>query len=124
MPDGFMKAAWFLVAARMISGAAGAWVPAVPVQAQEADREAAPVQWTVTASATEGSPVGQGAAVRARLHAAIEAGWHVYSLHEEPGGPTAMRIVVPPREPFVISGDFDAPPPRSAIDPGFEMETH
>ena len=85
-------------------------------------QDTAPVEWTLAASA--GSPVGRGAAVTARLHAAIEPGWHIYSLHEDPGGPTAMRISVPAREPFAISGDFDAPTPRSAIDPGFQMETH
>ncbi|HEX4038610.1 MAG TPA: protein-disulfide reductase DsbD domain-containing protein [Acidobacteriaceae bacterium] len=84
------------------------------------DQEAAPVEWTLAASAA--SPVGRGAAVTARVHAAVSPGWHVYSLHEEAGGPAAMRITV--REPFAISGDFDAPTPRSAIDPGFDMETH
>ncbi len=80
------------------------------------------MQWTLTASAVAGTPVNRGTAVSAHLHAAIAPGWHVYSLHEEPGGPTALRITVP--APFAMSGDLDVPTPRSAIDPGFGMETH
>lgn len=87
-------------------------------------QDAAAVRWTLAASAERGSPVGKGAVVMARLHALIEPGWHVYSLYEERGGPTAMRISVPARASFAISGDFDAPLPKSAIDPAFGMETH
>jgi thiol:disulfide interchange protein DsbD len=87
-------------------------------------QEAEPVQWSLAASASDGSPVRKGTAVIAHLHAVIKPGWHIYSLYEEPGGPTAMRITVPTREPFAIGGDFDLPPPRSGIDPGFERETH
>jgi DsbC/DsbD-like thiol-disulfide interchange protein len=122
--DGSMNAARFLVAALMMSGAWAACVPVVPVRAQETGQRVDPVRWMLTASAAEGSPVRKGAAVTVRLHAAIEPGWHIYSLHEGPGGATAMRITVPPLEPFAISGDLDAPLPKSAIDPGFEMETH
>lgn len=82
------------------------------------------MRWTLAASAADGTPVRRGATVIAHLHAVIEPGWHVYSLHEEPGGPTAMQITVPSRQPFAISGDFATPPPRSAIDPGFGIETH
>lgn len=102
----------FVLAACMVVG----W----PACAQES----VPVRWTLAASAAEGAPVGRGSAVTARLHAAVESGWHIYSLHEEPGGPTALRISVPPQSTFAISGDVGAPPPKSAIDPGFDMETH
>ncbi|MGA8110924.1 MAG: protein-disulfide reductase DsbD domain-containing protein [Acidobacteriaceae bacterium] len=107
----------------LMMAAAALWAVCCPVaRAQEPGQEPAPVAWTLAASA--GSPLGRGAVVTARLHASIEPGWHIYSLHEERGGPTAMRISVPARAPFAISGDFDAPTPRTGIDPGFGMETH
>lgn len=95
-----------------------------PVVAQEADRQTPPVRWTLAALAADGTPVRRGATVTVQLHAAIEPGWHIYSLHEEPGGPMALRISVGPKEPFAMSGDVDAPAPQSAIDPAFGMETH
>lgn len=111
---------WVLI----IAGMCTVRMALVRVQGQEADREAEPVHWTLTTSVLEGSSIGKGTAVTACLHAAIEPGWHVYSLHQERGGPSAMRISLPAREPFAISGDLDARPPKSAIDPGFGMETH
>ena len=86
-------------------------------------QESVPVQWVLTASAESGSPVAPGSEVSAQLDARIEPGWHIYSLHEEPGGPTAMKIGVPAGSPFAISGDVDAPRPESAADPGFGIVT-
>jgi len=119
-----MKSAGWSLSALIIAELA--MVCGVPVwmQAQRPDQQATPVLWTLAASAANGTPVKRGAAVTARLHASIKPGWHVYSLYEEPGGPTAMRIIAPSRESFAISGDFAVPPPQSGIDPGFAMETH
>lgn len=48
----------------------------------------------------------------------------MYSLHEEPGGPIAMTIHAPLRQPLAINGDIDAPRPNSAADPGFGIVTY
>jgi DsbC/DsbD-like thiol-disulfide interchange protein len=111
---------WVLV----IAGLAMSRVAPVRLAAQEADQQVPPVRWTLAAFAADGTPVRRGATVTMHLNAAIEPGWHIYSLHEEPGGPMALRISVPPKEPFAMSGDVDAPAPKSAIDPAFGMETH
>jgi DsbC/DsbD-like thiol-disulfide interchange protein len=87
-------------------------------------QEPGPVQWALSVSTAQRPPLSRGAELTARLHASIERGWHIYSLHEQPGGPTPMKISVPPRQPFAISGDISAPQPRSAVDPGFGMETY
>lgn len=118
-----MKAARFLLTAMIVAGSGAAWAPTGYARAQETQQPQPPVRWTLTAWAVRGSAVERGAALMARVHAQIERGWHVYSLYEKPGGPTAMRITLPPGEPYAIRGDFDAPPPRSAMDPAFGMET-
>jgi len=82
-----------------------------------------PVQWTLTASAQGARPLHRGQAVVARLHAQIQRGWHLYASGQEPGGPTALRISVPERQPFAIHGDISAPTPDTAIDPNLNVET-
>lgn len=118
-----MKAARFLLTALFVAAFESACADSTPLRAQETGSEPNPVHWTLAAFAS-GFPLQKGATVATHLHAAIAPGWHVYSLYEPPGGPTPMRITLPMRVPFTISGNLDAPPPRSAIDPGFGTETH
>jgi DsbC/DsbD-like thiol-disulfide interchange protein len=119
-----MKRASLLLATLMVTGLMLACVLGASVSAQETGEQTVPVRWMLVATAEQGTPVRKGASVTAHLHAAIEPGWHVYSLHEEPGGPTAMRISLSPRTPFAISGSLSVPSPQSAIDAGFGMETY
>ena len=82
-----------------------------------------PVQWTLSASTRDRLPLHKGATVVAHLHVAIQSGWHLYALDQEPGGPTAMKISLPARQPLVIYGDIDAPASKTAVDPSFNVET-
>jgi thiol:disulfide interchange protein DsbD len=72
----------------------------------------------------ENLPLRKGATVVAQLRATIDSGWHLYSLAQEPGGPTATKIKVADGQPFKIHGDIDQPTPISALDPNFNLETH
>ncbi len=82
-----------------------------------------PIQWSLSAS-SRGSALKKGAQVAAHLHATIQPGWHLYALDQEPGGPTATRITLSGRQPFVLDGDIEQPTPTTAIDPNFNLETH
>ncbi|MFM8707023.1 MAG: hypothetical protein ACKOHK_02750, partial [Planctomycetia bacterium] len=51
------------------------------------------------------------------LTAAVEEGWHLYSLDQKPGGPQATRIAVAADSPRRPAGPFvaDVPPKRKTI---------
>lgn len=87
-------------------------------------QETNPIQWALSASTAQSLPLRKNAAVTAHLHASIAPGWHVYSLHQEKGGPIAMNVSLPPRQPLAISGDIDAPQPKSTTDPAFGVTTY
>jgi DsbC/DsbD-like thiol-disulfide interchange protein len=94
---------------------------AVPSSPAETSR---PVKWTLSAETEENLPLRKGATVVAQLRATIDSGWHLYSLDQEPGGPTATKIKVADGQPFKIHGDIDQPTPISALDRNFNLETH
>ncbi len=64
-----------------------------------------------------------GAKVTAKLEAKIQAGWHVYSISQPPGGPTPTVISVPEGQPFRLAGPVAGPVPHSVYDPNFQMQT-
>src|SRR5512146_368916 len=79
-----------------------------------------PITWTLAktpATATAGQTL------RIQVTANIDAGWHVYSLTQPPGGPIATRISLPKDQPFTLDGEIDGPSPHVALDPQFNMET-
>ena len=97
----------------LMSAIAGLLV-AGPAAAQED-----PIAWTLAktpASATAGQTF------RIQLTATIEAGWHLYSIAQEPP-PIATRISIPQGQPFALGGTIDAPVPTVAFDSGFNMDT-
>ncbi len=63
----------------------------------------------------------QGAVVKARLHALIPPGWHLYSITQGPGGPVPTSIATPPGAAFAISGVIGAPDPDIAPDKNFDI---
>ncbi len=84
-----------------------------------------PVHWT----ATSAGKVVPGGTVSAQIAAAIDPGWHVYSLTQGSGGPIALRITVAPGQPFTLQGAPTGPAPRTEFDPNFgitveEYEEH
>lgn len=55
--------------------------------------------------------------------ARIPAGWHVYSISQEPGGPMATKLAVSPTRKFRIAGRIRTPLPETSLDPNFGIET-
>lgn len=67
--------------------------------------------------------VTQGKKFAARLEAKIQPDWHVYSISQPPGGPTATVITVPGSQLLRQAGTVIGPLPHSSYDPNFQMET-
>src|SRR5262245_34699443 len=69
-----------------------------------------PVQWSLRAESP--AALRAGAEVPITLVAAIEPGWHIYSLTQKSGGPSPLMVSVPAGEPFVLSGAVTGPKPE------------
>lgn len=78
------------------------------------------VKWSATCRPQS---VKAGQNLTASLQAKIEDGWHVYSITQPPGGPTATEVSVPNGQPFKQVGNVTQPKPESAYDPNFSMNT-
>lgn len=83
-----------------------------------------PARWALSASTAHSLPLTRGADLTAHLRVSIAPGWHIYSLHQDPSGPIAMGVTVPPHQPLAIGGDIDAPQPKSTADPAFGVTTY
>jgi tetratricopeptide (TPR) repeat protein len=59
----------------------------------------------------------------AHISMQLADGYHVYSLSQAVGGPTAMVISVPANQPFQLAGPIVGPEPEKVFDPNFGMET-
>src|SRR5215469_9173052 len=79
-----------------------------------------PVRWS---AAAPGKVLQPGAKFSVQLSAEITSGWHVYSITQPPGGPTTTVITVPTTQPFKIAGQIIGPPPHTAYDANFGMNT-
>ena len=79
-----------------------------------------PVQWTATSNIPA---VRAGAKFTARVSARIEAGWHIYSITQGPGGPVPTEITVVPKQPFTLDGFVIGPLPHSSYDENFQIQT-
>lgn len=81
-----------------------------------------PIQWTLKAT-----PAGvRGTAndkITLLLHATIAAGWHLYSVYQEPGGPTPTRISIPGGQTIQQAGKIQEPQPATAFDDNFNIMT-
>jgi thiol:disulfide interchange protein DsbD len=66
--------------------------------------------------------VKAGARFQVKLAAAIEAGWHLYSLKPVAEGPIPTRIWIAGGQPFQLSGAVDAAEPVTVQDPALGME--
>jgi thiol:disulfide interchange protein len=83
-----------------------------------------PVTWSLTANAPASLKADDK--FNAHVTAQIQAGWHLYSLTQSPGGPIPTRISLPEGQPFKLAGDPTGPRPRVEMDPNFQIttETH
>ena len=78
-----------------------------------------PVQWTLTLDRPSAAP---GAKLQARLSAAIEPGWHLYSLLTPKGGPIPSTVSLA-ASAAVASVRVFQPAPQRKFDPNFNLET-
>jgi thiol:disulfide interchange protein len=78
-----------------------------------------PIKWS---GATKATSVRPGAAFEIQVTAQIAEGWHLYSLTQPPP-PIATRISVPAGQPFALAGTIEGPPPHTAFDQSFGIET-
>jgi thiol:disulfide interchange protein DsbD len=88
---------------------------AVTLAAAPAD----PVAWKLQAPA---KPAKAGARLQVKLVAAIESGWHLYSLKPVAEGPIPTRIWIADGQPFQLAGAVAAPDPVTFQDPALGME--
>ncbi|MCL4854549.1 MAG: redoxin, partial [Bryobacteraceae bacterium] len=89
-------------------------LPAVPGFAQKLN----PVQWSLTLEPSSAPPGGQ---VAARLTAAMDPGWHLYSL-TTPRPPIATTISLA-ENPAIAGFKVYQPAPVRKLDPNFNTET-
>jgi hypothetical protein len=82
-----------------------------------------PILWRLSVSTQDSPPLRPGSTAVAHLHAAIHSGWHLYAFMQKPGGPKPLTSRPAAGQPYVISGDIDAPAPRTAVDPNLNLET-
>lgn len=82
-----------------------------------------PVRWTAAAlrgaEATRAA-APEGAAI-VRVTAAIDDGWHIYSLTQPAGGPVATRITLPAGQPYAAAGAVRSSRPHVGYDESFAM---
>lgn len=82
-----------------------------------------PVHWKATVAGKKPTP---GLRTAVKLTATIDAGWHIYSLTQEPGGPSPTKFTVMANQPFTLSGTIKGDPPDVRPDRtlGINLETY
>jgi len=78
-----------------------------------------PIKWSLGKPPASVKP-GQTFTIDLTAH--IDEGWHLYALTQGPP-PIATRITVPAGQMFTLDGTIDAPPPHTAMDQSFGIET-
>ncbi len=68
------------------------------------------------------APVKAGARFNVKLLAAVEDGWHLYSLKPMAEGPIPTRIWIADGQPFSLAGTVQSPDPQVMLDATFGME--
>lgn len=81
-----------------------------------------PIKWSIKAALPDKS-LKPGEQFTVQLTAKIDNGWHLYSIEQPEGGPTAMRIYMPSEQPFEQAGTIDSSEPTVAMDPNFNLVT-
>jgi len=83
-------------------------------------QELNPIRWTIK---NESSAVKPGEVFNVQVVAAIDEGWHLYSLEQPAGGPIPTKIFVDENRKFKSAGDIESPQPQVLFDPNFNMDT-
>lgn len=92
-----------------------------PVDAFAQDQD--PIRWSVKRAAPAAAAVKAGDNFNAQVIAAIDQGWHLYSLDQPAGGPLPTRIWIPESQKFKLAGDIETPLPQVQFDTNFNMDT-
>jgi thiol:disulfide interchange protein DsbD len=79
-----------------------------------------PVTWKLQNPPS--TPVKAGARFNLKLVAAVQQGWHLYSLKPVAEGPIPTRIWITEGQPFSLVGAVQSPEPQVMQDPSFGME--
>src|SRR5437762_4795912 len=79
-----------------------------------------PVSWKLESPAA--NAVKPGSRVNVKLVAAIQPGWHLYSLKPIAEGPIPTRIWIAEGQPFTLGAAVQAPEPTTMQDPTLNME--
>ena len=79
-----------------------------------------PVAWKL--QNPPAAPVKAGGRVPVKLLAAVQDGWHLYSLKPMAEGPIPTRIWIAEGQPFSLAGAVQSPDPQVMQDPSFGME--
>lgn len=82
----------------------------------------APIRWSMSVTPAAG-PVKKGSTLTAHIKAMIAPGWHLYAMEQKPRGPRAMRIVIPVRQSYMLTGVIQGERPKVSFDPTFNIET-
>jgi DsbC/DsbD-like thiol-disulfide interchange protein len=80
------------------------------------------VQWAAVAGPLRPGPENS-MLVDVDLQVTVIDGWHVYSLTQAGGGPTPLTVTVAPSPPYSVAGEIVGPPPVTAKDSNFGIET-
>jgi len=56
------------------------------------------------------------------LNAAIQEGWHIYAISQQPGGPFATTLKVAESQPYVLAGPVSEGKPERKHDDTFQMD--
>jgi len=79
-----------------------------------------PVAWKL--SDAPAKPVKAGARFTVKLTAAIQPGWHIYSLKPLEDGPVPTRIWLAQGQPFQLAGPIKGDEPQTRQDPTLHMD--
>jgi thiol:disulfide interchange protein len=77
-----------------------------------------PVRWSVRSPA---GPIQSGSQFEIEFEAAMDAGWHIYSVNQVPP-PVATRFNLPPQSPLEIAGKVRQSKPKIEFDQNFEIQ--
>lgn len=79
-----------------------------------------PIKWTLSVDAKAAK---EAAKFEAKLTAVLGKDWHLYSISQPSGGPTATTIKIKDGQAFKLADAIKAPPPIKTYDKNFRMET-
>jgi len=94
-----------------VAALAALWLAAAPAD---------PIAWKLESPSAK--TVKAGGRFNVKLVAAVQPGWHLYSLKPIPEGPIPTRIWIAEGQPFSLAAAVQAPDPTTMQDPTLNME--